>query len=56
VPEGDLLALGESTVPAVGKVGAAMMGIDTRLRQWTVSGVMLVLLTLLLIKTLLGSW
>jgi multicomponent Na+:H+ antiporter subunit A len=56
VPEGDVLAFGESTVPAVRKLGAAMEGIDARLRQWAVSGVMFVLLTLLLIKTLLGSW
>jgi multicomponent Na+:H+ antiporter subunit A len=56
VPEGDVLALAKRATPAAGKLAAGMQVIDARLRQWPVSGVMFVLLTLLLIKTLLGNW
>jgi formate hydrogenlyase subunit 3/multisubunit Na+/H+ antiporter MnhD subunit len=53
VPAGDVLVLFKGAADVTENFGAAMEGIDRRLRQWSVAGVLFLILTVLLAGTML---
>jgi hypothetical protein len=52
IPAGDVLVCAERAKPAARDLAAAMEGLDRRLREWPVAGVLFVALTMVLIGTL----
>jgi formate hydrogenlyase subunit 3/multisubunit Na+/H+ antiporter MnhD subunit len=52
IPAGDVLIFAERTTPAARNLAAAMEGIDRRLSEWPVAGVLFVALTIVLIGTI----
>ncbi len=55
VPAGDVLVWGNDPTRAVYRLGTAMEGIDTSLRQWPVAGLLLLVLTVVLAATMLAA-
>ena len=55
IPAGDVLVCAERAKPAARDLAAAMEGLDRRLREWPVAGVMFVALTMVLIGTLFAG-
>ena len=53
VPAGDVLVWGNGPTRAVYRLGTAMEGIDTSLRQWPVAGLLLLILTVVLAAMML---
>jgi len=52
---GDVLVFLERATPAVRNLAAAMEGLDRRLREWPIAGVLFVALTIVLIGTLFAG-
>jgi hypothetical protein len=55
IPAGDMLVFAERATPAARDLAAAMEGLDRRLREWPVAGVLFVALTIVLIGTLFAD-
>jgi formate hydrogenlyase subunit 3/multisubunit Na+/H+ antiporter MnhD subunit len=55
IPAGDVLVFAERATPAVRNLAAAMEGLDRRLREWPIAGVLFVALTIVLIGTLFAG-
>jgi formate hydrogenlyase subunit 3/multisubunit Na+/H+ antiporter MnhD subunit len=55
VPEGDVLAVAMSAVPVARDLGSAMERIDEQLRQWPVTGVLFLALTVILAGAMLAA-
>jgi multicomponent Na+:H+ antiporter subunit A len=55
IPPGDVLVFVERATPAVRNLAATMEGLDRRLREWPIAGVLFVALTIVLIGTLFAG-
>jgi len=55
IPPGDVLFFAERATPATRNLAATMEGLDRRLREWPIAGVLFVALTIVLIGTLFAG-
>jgi len=55
IPPGDVLVFAKRATPATRNLAATMEGLDRRLREWPIAGVLFVALTIVLIGTLFAG-